>query len=325
MAKEKILYVAKILLENTDDQHGMTISEIQDGLLAFGVAVERKALYGDIEALRNIGMDIEMRKGKDVRYHLASRNFEIAELKLLVDAVQCSRWISHKKSNILIEKIKMLASVHQARGLQRQVLTDNRLKSRNEQVLYTVDAIHEAMNRDIMISFRYFDWDAERKKQMRNGGLPYVVSPWALLWSEENYYLIAFDTASSDLRHFRVDKMQDILAVERNREGKELLAKEGIGTYANRLFGMYGGEERILILRCKQYLSGVMVDRFGRDALLRVIDEEYFELHAKVAVSPMLLGWLFNFGADVEILSPVDVRRSFVDMLQQVYGVYHGG
>lgn len=198
--KIKLLYLMKILLENTDDEHGMTLAEISDALGEYGIDAERKTLYDDIDVLCLFGLDIEKRKGKSVTYHVISREFELPELKLLVDAVQSSRFITHKKSNELIKKIEGFASRYEAQELQRQVFVANRIKAMNESIYYAVDYIHDAINRDAKIAFQYFTWDEHKQKKLRHGGKIYLISPWALTWDDENYYMIGYDSDENKIK-----------------------------------------------------------------------------------------------------------------------------
>ena len=209
--KIKILYLMNILLENTDDLHGLTLDEITEKLSAYGIDAERKTLYDDFEVLRTFGMDIDKRKeSKLVRYYVLSRNFELSELKLLVDAVQSSKFITRKKSLELIKKLEQFSSVYQAQQLNRQVYVANRIKTMNESIYYTVDEIHEAISANKKISFQYFRWNEKKEKVLSHDGKIYSVSPFALTWDDENYYMIAYDSEVEKIKHFRVDKNAEI-------------------------------------------------------------------------------------------------------------------
>ena len=270
--KAKLLYLARILSQQTDQEHPMTIARMMDLLQAQGVDVrDRKSLYDDLETLRVFGMDIEMqRDGRSVGYFVAGREFELPELKLLVDAVQSSRFITHKKTGQLIRKVEALASVHQARQLQRQVYVTRRIKAMNESIYYTVDALHEAIDSGKQIRFHYFEWALGRgrervEKRLRKNGDWYRVSPWWLIWDNENYYLVAFDHLSQDVRHYRVDKMLRIQMTEEMREGKEHFKKLDMADYTKKSFGMFGGKEQQVKLLVKNELANVIIDRFGKE------------------------------------------------------------
>lgn len=317
----------KILLNCTDEENGLTLAEIISALDKHGIETERKSLYNDIEVLRAFGLDIERRKGKDVRYYVVSRDFELPELKLLVDAVQSAKFITHKKSNELIGKIERLTSRHKARQLQRQVFVSNRIKTINESIYYTVDYIHEAINNNVQISFQYFDWNEKKEKVLRHDGQTYRISPWALTWDDENYYMIGFDSESNKIKHYRVDKMEKISITNEKRDGSKFFKNFDMALYSKQIFGMYGGKEEWVVLRCKNHLSGVMIDRFGQDiAFTSTCDKNYtdthFEIRVKVYVSPLFLSWIMNFGADVTILAPDSVKDEFVQLAQSALEQY---
>ncbi len=320
--KIKILYLMKIMYELTDDSHGLTLSEITEHLANYGIDVERKALYDDMEVLRNFGMDIEMRKDKTVRYYVSSRDFELPELKLLVDAVQSSKFITHKKSMELIKKIESFTSRHEAQKLQRQVFVANRIKTMNESIYYTVDYIHEAISNNVQITFQYFDWNEKKEKVLRHNGQKYLVSPWMLTWDDENYYMIAYDQNSGQIKHYRVDKIAKIELTDKKRDGVELFKNFDMALYSKKTFGMYGGQEQSVTIRCKNHLAGVMLDRFGSDVTFIKIDDEHFEFRTKVYVSPLFLTWIMNFGADIMIVSPDSVKNEFVSLAKQALEQY---
>ena len=322
MQKSKILYLAKIFQEQTDEDHGLTVSELIDSLQNIGINAERKSIYDDIETLRAFGMDIEMRKEKNFKYHLVSRDFELPELKLLVDSVQSSRFITHKKSMELIGKLERLTSRHQAQKLSRQVFVSNRIKTVNESIYYTVDFIHEAINSNSKITFKYFDWNANKEKVLRHDGRIYKVSPWALSTDDDNYYLIAFDSTDGIIKHYRVDKMLNIGVVDERRDGADSFADFDLALYTQRTFSMYGGEETIVKLRCHNSLSGVIIDRFGSDVTFFKYDSEHFDVNIKVAISHVFFSWLINFGDKIELVSPDPVRQELKNMLISSLEIY---
>ena len=320
--KIKILYLMKIMYEQTDDVHGLTLAQIASELEGYGIHAERKALYDDIETLCEFGMDIEKRKEKNVTYHVMSRDFELPELKLLVDAVQSSKFITHKKSNELIKKLSSFSSKYQASALSRQVYVSNRVKTMNESIYYTVDYIHEAISGNVQITFNYFEWTAKHEKQLRRDGKTYTVSPWALTWDDENYYLVAYDTEHSEIRHYRVDKMINIAVTDELRDGKEVFRDFDMATYSKKTFGMFAGEETRVTLRCKNHLAGVIIDRFGADVTFFTADDEHFDINVKVAVSPMFLSWVMNFGSDMKVLSPASVQEKIKTLAKEILEQY---
>ena len=319
--KIKLLYLMKILLENTDDEHGMTLAEISDALGEYSIDAERKTLYDDIDVLCLFGLDIEKRKGKSVTYHVISREFELPELKLLVDAVQSSRFITHKKSNELIKKIEGFASRYEAQELQRQVFVSNRIKAMNESIYYNVDALHSAIAAGSRITFRYFDWDITGKKKYRHEGKRYQISPWALLWDDENYYLVGYDAEHGERRHYRVDKMEAITQTGEERLGKELFSHFDPAEYSRKVFGMYGGEPQQITLQFATNMANIVFDRFGRDRILTPTPAG-FTITVEVVPSPQFFAWLTGLGTSVQVLSPQPVARQFQAHLRSVLALY---
>ena len=322
LQKSKLLYFMKIFQESTDDEHGLTMGELIDALDAYGIAAERKSIYDDIETLRAFGLEIELRKEKQFRYHLVSRDLELPELKLLVDSVQSSKFISHKKSMELIKKLEGFTSRYQAQRLSRQVFVANRVKTMNESIYYTVDFIHEAINDNKQISFRYFEWNENKEKVLRHGGKLYKVSPFALTINDENYYLIAYDAEAALVKHYRVDKMLNISILDDKREGSEHFTDFDLALYTQRTFSMYHGEETMISLRCSNSLAGVIIDRFGTEPTFFKRDDGKFDVNVKVAVSPIFLSWLMIFGDKMEVTSPENVRSELGKMAKAVAEKY---
>ena len=323
--KLKILYLMKILLEKTDETHSITMPEIIASLQAYGINAERKSIYTDMENLRLFGLDIIGEKmDKSFSYYIGNRQFELAELKLLVDSVQASKFITAKKSNQLIKKIEGLASKYEAAQLQRQVYTTERIKAGNEGIYYNVDQVHTAIASNQQIKFHYFNWDVNKKQVLRKDGAYYQVSPWALSWDDENYYLVAYDSAEEKIKHFRVDKMMHISAIEEKREGSKKFQAFDMGAYAKKMFGMFGGDEEMVKIICKNELAGVMIDRFGQDVSLIKEDAEHFSINVRVAVSSQFLSWVMALGDGAKIVSPervVDKVREEIKRLAGQYGV----
>lgn len=323
--KMKLLYLQKILLERTDEDHPMTMAEIAAALADYGISAERKSLYDDIEALRTFGLDIvKSGSGSSFGYAVVTRTFELPELKLLVDAVQSSRFLTHKKSNELIKKVESLASTHEASLLQRQVYVANRIKAMNESIYYNVDKIHAAISTDRQISFLYFEWAVDFtgtqkvKKQLRKDGGRYQISPWALVWDDENYYMVGFDSDAGMIKHYRVDKMSDIALTEQHRDGRSHFEQFDPAIYSKKIFGMFGGEEETVTLHFVNRLIGVVLDRFGKDVFLSPVDEDHFSVTIHAVVSPRFLSWLFGFGNEVTIVSPPSLLEKYRAMAAEV-------
>ena len=311
--KMKIIYLMWLFTEKTDATHYITMADILDYLSSNDISAERKSIYADIEALRNYGFDIKgfQQKGKYL-YHLVNRKFELAELKLLVDAVQSSKFITAKKSNELIKKIGSLASTYESKELQRQVYVSNRIKTMNESIYYNVDQLHKAINWNKKITFQYSQWTVDKKIKLKKGGALYKVSPWALMWDNANYYMVAFDLEEEKIKHFRVDKMRHINLTKDKRDGKTQFEKFDMGVYATKMFGMFGGKEEKVRLECKNDLVGVIIDRFGKDAMIIPIDDEHFRINVDVEVSQQFLAWVIGLGEGAKILSP----ESVVEMMR---------
>lgn len=239
----KMLYLVKIFSEETDDEHGLSLKEIASRLNSYGVTADRKTLYNDFENLRTFGYDIiTEQKGRDLLYHMGKRTFELPELKLLVDSVQSAKFLTEKKSNQLIKKIESLGSIYDAKHLQRQVLISGRIKTMNESIYYSVDILHEAISRNKQVRFHYYQWNVQKRMELRKNGMWYQVSPWGLMWDDENYYLVAFDAEDQKIKHYRVDKMLHISISSDDRIGNNQFKEFNLPKYTKSLFGMYGGE-----------------------------------------------------------------------------------
>ena len=320
--KLKILYLARILMEQTDEEHSLSIQELIHQLNLCGIECERKSLYDDLEALRSFGMGIEIRRGRGYSYYLADRDFELPELKLLADAVASSRFITHKKSEELVGKLASLTSKPQANRLRRQVYVANRVKSQNEQVYYNIDALHEALADRHKISFRYFEYTVDKQKHYRRDGAEYIVSPCALAWDDEKYYLIAYYPKYNSILHFRVDKMERIRVLDEPADNPPADLHFEPAKYTQKVFGMYGGEEETVRLRFHNDLIGAVLDRFGQNIMVRRDGQEHFVVDVKVAVSPHFYSWLFAFGTRVQVLQPQRVADGLCDMARQVAEQY---
>ena len=310
--KLKLYYLSRIMLEKTDDDHMITMPEIKTALEAYGVTADRKSLYDDLESLRVLGIDVVGEKiGRNFYYHVGRKRFEIAELKLLVDAIQSSKFITEKKSNELIKKLTDMASNYEAEQLKRQVFVQDRVKTMNESIYYFVDDVHRAIAENRQIRFEYMKWNEEKKMIRRRDGA-YVVSPWALTWDDENYYLIAYDEEADSIKHFRVDKLKSIQVLNEKRVGKDKFKKFNLAKYSKMSFGMFHGEPTKVKIEFDNEMAGVLIDRFGRDILIRPAKKKnWSEISVDVALSDQFLGWIFALGPDVRITGPKDVVDRF--------------
>lgn len=321
--KLKLLYLLKILLEMTDENHSLTTRQIVEQLKNYGISEERKTVYTDIEILQDFGIDIiKNLVGNTCHYHIGNREFELAELKLLVDLIQSSKFMTDAKSHELIKKLELLTSRHEARQLQRQVYISGRVKSQNESIYYNVDKIHTAINKNVQIQYWYYQWNVDKTKELRHNGKKYCVSPWALAWDNENYYMIAYDSEAKEIKHYRVDKMLRMELTQHPREGKKQFSDFNIAAYMKKTFGMYHGVEKMVRLKVKNDLAGVIIDRFGMDIPFIKRDPDYFETCVEVAVSDIFLGWIIALGDGIEIIGPSDVRNMIKGIGQRIIGMY---
>lgn len=294
--KIKILYLMRIFLEQTDEEHPMSVKELIAYLNSLGISAERKTVYDDIETLRNFGMDILNRREHPAGFYLASREFELPELRLLVDAVQSSRCITNGKSRQLIRKLESLASVYESRQLRRQGFAENRIRTINENVYYSIDMIQRALTEDRQISFQYCEWTVEKKLRPENEGERYSVSPWGLVWQNEEYYLITYDEKCGRVKQYQVDKLQQIRIEKEVRRGREFFENYDIGELTSRTFGMFGGREVTICLEAHNRLVGVVLDRFGRDIMIHRKDPEHFKTLVRVNISDQFFGWIASLG-----------------------------
>lgn len=321
--KLKLLYLVKILQEETDEMHPLNASELIERLAKYEIGAERKSIYSDMDSLTDFGFDIIQKKSKECSgYYLASREFELPELKLLVDVVQSSRFITKKKSQELIKKLESMTCRYDAGKLQREVYVVNRVKNQNESIYYIVDDIYTAISTNHKIQFQYYEWTADKKMVFRREGSLYTVSPFALHWDDENYYLIAFDERDQMIKHYRVDKMMNLLVSDSSRDGIENFQGLDMAIYTQRTFGMFGGRDVYLTICAKNYLAGVFLDRFGKDISMQPQDLEHFRTRIQVCVSGQFYGWLTGLGPDVSIIAPAEICEEYKDYLKTIIEKY---
>ena len=319
--KLKLLQLRDYLLRETDEKHSATVRQMIAHLENCGISAERKSLYDDLAALGpdGYGMDIVSDNGN---YSLASRDFELQEVKLLVDMVQSSNFITRRKTAQLIAKLEGLCSRHEARLLSRQVYVRNRVKAMNESVYINVDKISEAIADDRLLRFQYFQYNTRKQKELRHGGRLHEVSPFALIWVDQNYYLLAYSAEHESMRHYRVDRMTRITSAEGPRRGKEVFAGTDMSTYTTKVFNMFTGEEKRVRLRCDASLADPVIDRFGEDVSMIPEGDDAFTVTVDVVVSPQFYAWLTPFGTRVEILDPPEVREGFCRQLKALLTLY---
>lgn len=319
--KLKLLTLADIFRVETNADNPLSVSEIIEKLGSRGIDAERKSVYSDIEALISYGMDIEKTgSSKNTAYYFAGSEFEIHELKLLADAVACSKFITEKKSKQLIGKLSTLTNRYDSSELKRNVIVSERIKTANEQIYYNVDAIQRAVSENRKIRFLYFDYDCRKNKSYHNNGAYSEVSPYALCWREENYYLVGYYDKYGAVSNFRVDKIEKITVTDEKREEPPL--GFSLNEYTKKRFGMFSGEDVRITLKVHNSLSGVIFDRFGKNITVTIEDAEHFSVNQAVTVSPVLFGWIFQFGEKMEITSPESVRKAFKEHIRAVAEKY---
>lgn len=321
--KLKLLYLVRFLMQYSDEEHPVSTAQIIEELAKNNISAERKSIYDDIESLRLFGFDIIQIKGKNGGYYIGERDFEIPELKLLVDSIQSSKFITQDKTYKLIKKLENLASVYDGQLLQRQVFVTNRVKSMNESIYYTVDVISDAITQNRKIRYKYFEYTVEKTHRYRHDGNFYEVSPFALIWDDENYYMLAWDSDAEKMKHYRVDKMEKVSLTESERENVEEFEKVDMSAYTKTVFGMFGGNEQKVKLRFTNHLVGAVLDRFGRDTIIIKDGEDHFTFTVNVVVSQQFLAWVFGFGTDAEILSPDEVRKEMKNQASAVAKLYN--
>jgi predicted DNA-binding transcriptional regulator YafY len=315
--KAKLLVLYQVLLKKGDEDRPISTPELIEVLEREGIPAERKSVYTDMETLQDLGVDVQLRKGRGGGWFIGERDFELPELKLLVDAVQSSRFISRKKSEALIAKLSALTSEHQAKQLRRQVYVDRRVKTENESVYYAIDRLHAAIAAGRVVTFQYFDYNAHREKVFRREGKRYVVSPYGLIWSDENYYLVGWEQGGSGLRHYRVDRMHALTVTSLPREGDASCKNFDLAEYGQKHFHMFSGREAKVRLRCENRFVNVMLDRFGQEAMLIPDGKDHFTLTVDAVVSPQFYGWLFGLGDGVRLTAPEWAVEEYRGMLQK--------
>ena len=319
--KLKIFYIRDFLEKNSHESKPVRASELVEMLeKQHDIRCDRKTIYSDIAALQDYGLDIVAIPGKNGGYYMASRNFDLPELKLLIDAVQSSRYLTEKKSRELIEKLCDQCSIHDARLIRRTVMVSGRVKSMNESIYNNVDYIQEAIAQNAQISFRYFDWDLQGKRRYREKA--YLASPYGLCQDNDNCYLLAWSERYG-VTQYRVDRMSHIQITDKSRIPCPELTGKAFTEHANRLFQMFSGENSNVKLRFHKNLVNVVIDRFGTDTMLiPEPDGDHFTFTVNVAVSPMFLSWVIGFGDLARILWPQSAIDACKELCSQVTDQY---
>lgn len=323
--KRKLLTLIEIMMRETDENHPISVPRLVDLLQARGVDAERKSIYDDINTINSLPdapFEIVQQRGRGGGYYMTDGPFELPELKLLVDAVYASKFITARKSKLLIDKLGRFTSRYHQEELDRKVLVSGRIKSTDEKILYTVDALHRAISAGDQVQFKYCDWTLQKRMAPRHDGMLYRVSPWVLVWENANYYLIAY--TEGRLKHYRVDKMLNVRQLEGTpREGADEYAAFDVNAYMQQVFGMFNGPLKKVTLQCGNRFAGAMIDRFGTGPILNPCEDgEHFTITVEVQVSPQFYGWVAGLGPGVCITGPAEVRagmKKTLDQLQELY------
>lgn len=320
--KQKLIRLIEILMRESDESHGLSMPEIISALAEYGITAERKSIYDDIITLGEMGFDIITLPTRPPKYTLASRHFEISELKMLADAVASSKFITAEKSRALIDKLRVFAGKYRAGELSRQVYVEDRVKTMNDLGIENVEHINKAINENKKITFRYFDYGVDKRRVYRHNGQIYIVTPLSLVRNEDNYYLVAFDERESLNKNFRIDKMADVTVTDQPRDKASLESRFNPAEYSNKVFGMYGGREELVTLECRERLSGVIIDRFGRESSFIKTDFG-FKVSLRVMISPNFFAWVLGFGKDMRIIAPAAVKEEMLQRLHDMVEVYN--
>lgn len=319
--KLKLLYLWDILKQDTDENHIVSMSQIISKLEQRGIRAERKGIYTDIETLKQYGLDIILAKNP-TGYYLDSREFDLPQLKMLVDSVQSSKFMSVKNTNELIKKLESFTSVYKANQLQRNIYVADRVKTANENASNNVDYIHEAIYKNYQIKFRYYEWNIQKELVSKKNGEPYVVSPISLVWSDENYYLVAYDEKVKKIKHYRVDKMKNLSITGDKRTMTEEAKSFNMAIFSKKTFGMYGGDEVSLDIVFPNKLIGVVMDRFGKDTPIIPVSDKKFKAILKVVVSRPFYGWLTGLGEGITIVGPENIAKDYKKYLKAILKEY---
>ena len=312
--KKRLLMLIKLLQDHTDEDHPVSTRDIMAYYKENGMSSDRKTLDADIKLLQEQGFDLIKIKSSPNKYYIASREFELPELKLLIDAVQSSRFITEKKSRELSKKLAGLASEEQARELNRHTEVNGRTKSTNEKQLYTVDIITKAINSKKKIRYQYQEYDGRKKKILRNNGEVYVLSPYMLYWNEDFYYVVGYSDKRETITAFRVNRIVNIVLI--NEKAVKRPKGFKVSNYSDSIFGMYSGPETEVELECRNDLMKYIIDRFGEKIKVRPTENGTFLKTVTVELSPVFYGWVFQFGGGIKIRSPKEAIEEYREMLK---------
>lgn len=315
--KLRLIYMAKIISERTDEDNMLTGAQITQILEEeYGISSHRQTIAADIELLQEFGMDIETIKSNQNRYHLVSRTFDTAELKLLIDAVASCKFISSKKSKALVEKISTLSGINKAQELQRFVEVEGRIKTDNEKSFIIIDAINEAITLGKKITFKYYRFSETGKKQLTNDGAAYVFSPYRLVWNGDYYYMIGWSDKHANIATFRIDRIDTVPEII-DEKAHKMPKNFSLNKYINTMMHMYSSERTEVSLICDNSVMDAIVDKFGEKLKVTKADDGHFGVKVEVAVNHIFFSWIFGFGGLVKIKGPKKVKDEYKAMLMR--------
>lgn len=320
-SKLRPFYVAKILYERTDENHYLTIVQIMEQLKkGYDISTSRGTVANDIKVLQEVGMEIEVEQSTQNRYYLIARKFDLPELKMLVDAVESARFIPKEKSAVLVEKLLSLSSKFEASKLKRNVDVENRIKSDNNKIYYIMDALNNAINKKRKVSFQYYTYNVNKEKVLRHDGEFYILSPYKLIWNGDYYYVVGYSEKHGNIGNFRVDRIVTtpvVLSEESQEKPKNL----NLNVYLNSMFRMYNSERKQVELICENSVVEAIIDKFGKEIEVKVIDTQTFSVVVSVSVGHIFYSWIFGFGGKVSIKSPNDVKDEYIKMVEETADV----
>ena len=316
-AKLRPLYLGKILFERTDEDHSLTTNQLIDILKKeYNISSHRQTIATEIELLQDFGMDIECIKSRQNKYHLVSREFDLAELKLIIDAVDACKFISGRESKNLSTKLTRLAGGCHSDELKRNGSAEGRVRTTNEKTCLIIDAVNSAINSKHKIAFKYFTYDGNKKKVLKHDGEPYVFSPYELIWDGDRYYILGWSDSHDEMRTFRVDRIPDVPVIIKAKAVRKPSDFSG-AKYAGENYRMFAGEVKEVTLLCDIDTMDSMIDRFGEKVDTEKVDDKHFRLKAKVAESHVFYAWVFGFGGKVKIEAPTDMKAAYGKMLKE--------
>ena len=316
-AKLRPLYLGKILYERTDNNNCLTTNQLIDILKKeYNISSHRQTISTEIQLLKDFGLNIECIKSRQNKYYLASREFDLAELKLIIDAVDACKFISARKSKKLSAKLARLAGERHAEELKRNGNAEGRVRTTNEKTCLIIDAINSAINSKKKIAFKYYTYDGSKKKVVRHDGDHYIFSPYELIWDGDRYYMLGWSDRHCELRTFRVDRIADVPVVLTTKAEKKPAGFSGVG-FVGTNYRMFAGEPKEVTLICDNDTMDSMVDRFGEKVDTELVDEDHFRLRAKVADSHVFYAWVFGFQGKIKIETPEDMKASYKKMLKE--------